>query len=96
MSVGVPTTPGKRGATLSAGAKAAVPSSVRVKVLDHATAQKRGHALMLEVGRADGKADAGKVNVFVDYGKFREAYGAGWADRIRLVELLGMRHNHAG
>jgi RHS repeat-associated protein len=59
--------------------------NVHVKVLDHATAEKAGHVLEMQVGRTDGKS--GKVDVAVDYSGFAKAYGAGWSDRLQLVEV---------
>ncbi|WP_239163583.1 polymorphic toxin-type HINT domain-containing protein [Paractinoplanes rishiriensis] len=74
--------------TLGAPAqRAAVPSSVRVDVFDRVAAVKANHELLLKVGRADGEGTTGRVEVSVDYGPFRHAYGADWANRLRLVEL---------
>jgi RHS repeat-associated protein len=79
-----------RPATGSAAARstASVPAAVRVEVLPKATAQAAGvNGLLVRVGRSDGVASAGQVEVIVDYSSFASAYGADWSSRLRLVRL---------
>ncbi|GAA1393437.1 RHS repeat-associated core domain-containing protein [Catellatospora coxensis] len=60
---------------------------VRVEVLDRATADRAGVALALRLSRADGAGVAGRVRIDVDYTAFRDAYGADWDSRLKLVAL---------
>src|SRR5256885_1081093 len=45
--------------------------------------------VVLSLTRAAGSAAAGRVSVSVDYGGFRDAFGGGYANRLRLVGLPG-------
>ncbi|MYS82646.1 RHS repeat protein [Streptomyces sp. SID5474] len=71
------------------GADAAAPvSRLRVQVADHRAAVRAGlDGVLLSVQRADGGAAPGGVRVELDYRAFRAAHGAGWADRLRLVQF---------
>jgi hypothetical protein len=61
------------------------PMRVTVEVLDQASSARAGQAgLLLRVAP---NAAGGKVRVGVDYGAFRNAYGADWSSRLRLVRL---------
>ncbi|GIF18173.1 RHS repeat-associated protein [Actinoplanes tereljensis] len=61
---------------------------VRVSVYDRAATQKAGvRGVLLDVHRTDGVTAAGNVDVSVGYQSFRTAYGADWANRLRLVSL---------
>ncbi|MFI5713134.1 RHS repeat-associated core domain-containing protein [Kribbella sp. NPDC051620] len=65
-----------------------VQPSVRVDVLDQAATTKLGvEGVVVQLARTDGQSQAAKVKVNVDYSKFATAFGGGWADRLRLVEL---------
>lgn len=67
---------------------AAAPTRVRVRVLDQATTARTSvNGVMLAISRTDGAAQTGRVRVTVDYGAFRDAYGADWATRLHLVRL---------
>ncbi|MGN9807089.1 RHS repeat-associated core domain-containing protein [Micromonospora sp. L32] len=39
------------------------------------------------MGRTDGSASAGPVDVTVDYAEFASAYGADWSSRLQLVQI---------
>ncbi|MCW6004754.1 hypothetical protein K1W54_09165 [Micromonospora sp. CPCC 205371] len=66
---------------------AKAPDSVRVEVLDRASAKRSGHDLAVRVSRADGVAGSAGVRVWIDYTAFASAYGGDWAGRLRLVRL---------
>ncbi|WP_051367095.1 RHS repeat domain-containing protein [Hamadaea tsunoensis] len=74
------------GARRAAGDTSGAASRVRFQVLDHGTAQQLGSDLVVRVSPVDA-ATAGPVGVAVDYRGFRNAYGADWARRLRLVAL---------
>ncbi|GIF20871.1 RHS repeat-associated protein [Actinoplanes tereljensis] len=64
------------------------PARVGVSVLDRATTDRAGvRGMLLRVGRTDQVRDAGAVDLTVDYGSFRTAFGGDWASRLRLVAL---------
>jgi RHS repeat-associated protein len=69
------------------GRPAPGPSKVRVEVLDRASAQRVGSPLALRVSRADGGPATAKVNVRIDYNRFRHAYGGAWAARLGLRQV---------
>ncbi|SBT48270.1 RHS repeat-associated core domain-containing protein [Micromonospora auratinigra] len=74
----------------AAGARPAAtgPTRVRVEVMSKAAAQTAGvNGLLVRVGRTDGAASAGQVEVGVDYAAFASAYGADWSSRLRLFRL---------
>ena len=65
-------------------------SSVEVKVADHAKAQAANvDGLLVGLGRADDRSDAGSVAVALDYSTIAQAYGGGWASRLHLVAMPG-------
>ncbi|MGW3059025.1 RHS repeat-associated core domain-containing protein [Streptomyces goshikiensis] len=75
----------KPSGALSSGAAA---SKVRVTLTDRKTAERAGvNGLLLSLERTDGSAAKAGARVEVDYGSIRDAYGAGWASRLRLVSL---------
>ncbi|MEU3251831.1 sugar-binding protein [Streptomyces sp. NPDC006997] len=76
---------GKRARDTDPGAVA----KAKVTALDHRAARELGAAALLRVERTDGKAEAGKVRLTVDYAEFAEAYGGDYAARLRLVQLPG-------
>ncbi|MFJ6103856.1 RHS repeat-associated core domain-containing protein [Streptomyces sp. NPDC092359] len=65
------------------------PGRTEVAVKDRATARAAGVDGLLMTLRPTGTetASGGPVEVGVDYGSIRGAYGAGWASRLRLVTL---------
>jgi RHS repeat-associated protein len=75
-------TTGKVPAARPGGVRAA-----RVQVLPRAAVTAPGAAVALRVARADGGVSAGSVSVSIDYRGFRDAYGGGWAGRLRLVRV---------
>lgn len=84
--------PGGTLATPAGGAKRALtghaPASVRVTVDDHRTATAAGiRGAVVEVTRADGSTAASDADVSIPYGEWAEAFGGGFADRLRLVSL---------
>lgn len=61
---------------------------VQVTLKDRKTAQQAGvDGLLMTVGGASGSHGPGSVQVQVDYGSIRHAYGAGWSSRLQLVSL---------
>ncbi|MFI9328501.1 ricin-type beta-trefoil lectin domain protein [Kitasatospora sp. NPDC052868] len=69
-------------------APVSAPSSVEVKVADRAKAQSAGvDGLLVGLSRADSRTEAGSVAVSLDYGAIAQAYGGGWASRLRLVAM---------
>ena len=69
-------------------ATAPAPARVRVRVLDRAATTRAGvRGLLLQVDRTDQDTHAAAVDLSVDYGTFRTAYGGDWASRLRLVAL---------
>ncbi|MDX6355232.1 MAG: hypothetical protein QOF98_2135, partial [Streptomyces sp.] len=63
-------------------------SRVHVGVASQQAAQSLGlNGVILQVARTDGRTGAGNVQVGLDYTDFRDAYGADWGSRLRLVSL---------
>ncbi|NMO50683.1 hypothetical protein HH310_05670 [Actinoplanes sp. TBRC 11911] len=87
LSVDAPVAPERHTATLSAAERAATPSSVRVEVLSHDTAVRAHQDMVIKVSRTDSQANAGKIDLTVDYRTFRRAYGADWSSRLRMVTV---------
>ncbi|MFE5334029.1 RHS repeat domain-containing protein [Embleya sp. NPDC056575] len=87
------TTPGPlRTGTLAAAPTAATntpAARVKVTVADHATAEKAGvDGALITVRRTDTATTIpGKVTVGIDYTGFRNAFGADWSTRLRLVAM---------
>ncbi|MFF5232843.1 RHS repeat domain-containing protein [Dactylosporangium sp. NPDC000521] len=69
---------------LSGEALGTPPGKVRVSLLPHGSG---GRDVVFRVGRNDGRSGTGAVVVGVDYTGFRDAYGADWSRRLRLVAL---------
>jgi RHS repeat-associated protein len=62
--------------------------AVRVEVADRAAAAGQGvEGLVLRLRRGDGRNEATRVPLSLDYSAFRNAYGGDWAARLRLVRL---------
>jgi RHS repeat-associated protein len=75
---------------VSATGSAPAPGAVTVETLGQDASAKAGVAgVLVKVGRADGVKTAGPVTVTVDYSGYRDAYGADWGSRLRLVPLSG-------
>ncbi|MFI7511202.1 FG-GAP-like repeat-containing protein [Micromonospora aurantiaca] len=74
-------------ASAKAAGGAAVPPRVAVRVLDRAAARRAGFPLAVKVARADGRSEAGRVELELDYSGFRHAFGADWDSRLQLVSL---------
>ncbi|MFJ8744141.1 RHS repeat-associated core domain-containing protein [Embleya sp. NPDC127516] len=80
--------PGPLRAGTPATAVPKAPSRVKVTVADHAAAERAGvDGVLVTVRRTDADAAAGKVTVGVDYGAFKDAFGADWSSRLRLVAM---------
>ncbi|OPC84706.1 hypothetical protein B4N89_30690 [Embleya scabrispora] len=61
---------------------------MKVTVADHATAEKAGvDGALITVRRTDTTTAPGKVTVGIDYTGFRNAFGADWSTRLRLVAM---------
>ncbi|MGW9210957.1 RHS repeat-associated core domain-containing protein [Embleya sp. NPDC055664] len=83
------TTPGPlRTGTPTAAATNTPAARVKVTVADHATAEKAGvDGALVTVRRTDTTATPGRVTVGIDYTGFRNAFGADWSTRLRLVAM---------
>ncbi|MFD8718295.1 polymorphic toxin-type HINT domain-containing protein [Streptomyces sp. NPDC059629] len=79
---GLPLTLAARGATAKGAS-----GKVAARVLDRAFARKAGLNGPVFTLRAGSAKDAGRVRAGLDYSSFAGAYGGGYADRLRLVEL---------
>ncbi|MFI1583965.1 RHS repeat-associated core domain-containing protein [Embleya sp. NPDC020630] len=61
---------------------------VKVTVADHDAAEKAGvDGVLITVRPTDAASAPGKVTVGVDYAGFRDAFGADWSSRLRLVSM---------
>ncbi|WP_326559433.1 RHS repeat-associated core domain-containing protein [Micromonospora sp. NBC_01796] len=81
VKVGTPARATGRAATAAAG-----PARVRVEVQDRPRTERAAvRGLLFALRSDDGRA--GRVSVEVDYSGFKEAYGADWSSRLRLVQL---------
>ena len=65
-----------------AGVTADTPARVRVELK-----RRYQDGLLLDVRRADGVSRDGQASLTVDYSGFRDAYGADWSVRLRLLKL---------
>ncbi|MEU6851720.1 RHS repeat-associated core domain-containing protein [Actinacidiphila alni] len=66
---------------------AATPQAVHAAVASHRAAQLAGvKGLLVSVSRTDTSASAERISVGLDYSDIKDAYGAGYADRLRLVK----------
>ena len=64
------------------------PAGVRVTMAGRGAALAAGSSgIVLSLARADGSSARTTVSVRLDYAAFSQAYGGGWATRLRLVEL---------
>jgi RHS repeat-associated protein len=72
----------------SAATAGTTPSRVHVELLDQSqSARAHRPGVLLRLARTDGATDTGRVRVSLDYAAVRNAYGADWATRLRLVAL---------
>ncbi|WP_069885942.1 RHS repeat domain-containing protein [Streptomyces luteocolor] len=91
LTVSSPKTAAAKSARPSARAAAPVAAQgeVTTRVVDHKTTERagvRGVLFSLETG--DAKSDnPGKVQATVDYSRFADAFGGGYASRLTLVQL---------
>ncbi|WP_331773367.1 polymorphic toxin-type HINT domain-containing protein (plasmid) [Embleya sp. NBC_00888] len=79
-----------RSNTFAAPATGAASPSGRLKVTvaDHAAAERAGvDGVLITVRPTDTATAPGKVTVGVDYAGFRDAFGADWSSRLRLVSM---------
>lgn len=64
------------------------PGAFRVTTVSHAQAAAAGiDGVLVSLARADGQRSEGSVGLELSYGTFAEAFGGGYASRLRLVEL---------
>ncbi|WP_126643419.1 polymorphic toxin-type HINT domain-containing protein [Embleya hyalina] len=64
------------------------PSRVKVTVADHTAAEKAGvDGVLITVRPTEAASNPGKVTIGVDYAGFRDAFGADWSSRLRLVSM---------
>ncbi|MEU1510027.1 ricin-type beta-trefoil lectin domain protein [Kitasatospora sp. NPDC005748] len=64
------------------------PGAVEVKVADRAQAQQANvDGLLVGLKRSDGGKDAAGLDVSLDYSSIADAYGGGYASRLRLVTM---------
>lgn len=74
--------------TASRSAAATSPTRLAVQVEGREAVRRAGlDGLLFSLRRADGAEVPGTVAVEVDYGPFRSANGAGWADRLHLAQF---------
>ncbi|MFC9692915.1 RHS repeat-associated core domain-containing protein [Kribbella sp. NPDC056951] len=86
-SVKIETSPVSVSAVQPAAAKLRQPT-VKVDVLDQAASTQLGiEGVVIRLQRTDAERQQARVKVSVDYSKFAGAFGGGWSDRLRLVEL---------
>jgi RHS repeat-associated protein len=72
----------------SADASSSAARSVSVSFATHQAATAAGiNGVIFTVSRADGGSIASPTQVTLDYSSFASAYGGGYADRLKLVEL---------
>ncbi|GAA3936870.1 RHS repeat-associated core domain-containing protein [Actinoplanes auranticolor] len=83
-SMPVYVTAAKPAAGAAAKAAAAGPGRVRVELLARDKALETGHELAVRLSAPSGTS---AVNVRIDYSTFAAAYGANWAERLRLVQV---------
>ncbi|GLW70491.1 hypothetical protein Kpho02_27900 [Kitasatospora phosalacinea] len=61
-----------------------------MRVADHDQARAANvDGLLVGLSRADGKQGGGGVSVSLDYSAIAQAYGGGWASRLKLVAMPG-------
>ncbi|MEV6007854.1 RHS repeat-associated core domain-containing protein [Streptomyces sp. NPDC051976] len=86
MPLRVAQAPTSKSAKAAAGA--APVTRVHVSVSPHSVAQRlHVDGILFQVVRADGHSGSSNVQVGLDYSGFRDAYGADYGSRLRLVTL---------
>ncbi|MFC9688274.1 RHS repeat-associated core domain-containing protein [Kribbella sp. NPDC056951] len=70
------------GATAAGAARTSTPKTVEVDLVG-----RRDASVVFGLRRVDGRKAAGPVSVHFDYSSFRNAFGADWASRLRMVDL---------
>jgi RHS repeat-associated protein len=79
---------GRPAAQVRSAQATSVPARVKVRVLNHATAQRSGvNGLLFSVERTDTTQTSDRVGVQVDYSSFVNAFGGSYGSRLRLVQL---------
>ncbi|MEU6849118.1 RHS repeat-associated core domain-containing protein [Actinacidiphila alni] len=72
-------------AARKANSSAAVPQAVHTAVASHAAAQRAGvNGLLVSLSRTDASSATERVSVGLDYSGIKDAFGAGYGDRLRL------------
>jgi RHS repeat-associated protein len=89
LSPATPSALGGRARTLVGRGTPVDPAgAVRVRLADRGQAKKAGvDGLLVGLSRADHRSGAGGVSVSLDYSAIEQAYGGGWASRLRLVAM---------
>ncbi|WP_051941151.1 RHS repeat-associated core domain-containing protein [Phaeacidiphilus oryzae] len=63
-------------------------AAIRVAVAPQSTSRRLGlHGVVVSAQRTDHAGDARRAQLTLDYGTFRNAFGAGWGSRLRLIQL---------
>ncbi|MFC4032341.1 polymorphic toxin-type HINT domain-containing protein [Streptomyces polygonati] len=77
-------------AARTANTAAATPQAVHAAVASHAVAQRAGvDGLLVSLSRTDASGRAERVSVAVDYSQIKDAFGAGYGERLRLTAYPG-------
>jgi RHS repeat-associated protein len=85
---GLPVWVGTVASRPGAHAVPATPAGVRVQLASRTQALGAGiNGVVMTLAQADGGSSAAAVQVRLRYGGFADAYGGGWASRLRLVAL---------
>ncbi|TDU91614.1 RHS repeat-associated protein [Kribbella voronezhensis] len=82
QATGMPVKVGAVAAGTGRALAAASPAKVRVDLLG-----QRKDQLLVQVARSDGRSAAGRIALSVDYSRFKQAFGADWGSRLRVVQL---------
>lgn len=81
-------TPSHHASNAKSSKTASTPLQVRVGVASRSSTTAAGvSGIVVTLRHADGSTRTGRVRVSVGYASFRNAYGADWASRLRLVTL---------
>ncbi|MGY0460322.1 ricin-type beta-trefoil lectin domain protein [Kitasatospora sp. cg17-2] len=76
------------GTPTTAVAVPSAPGAVEVTVADrNRTEQANVDGMLVGLKRTDGSTDAAGLDVSLDYSSIADAYGGGWASRLRLVAM---------
>ncbi|HET7015871.1 MAG TPA: RHS repeat-associated core domain-containing protein [Streptosporangiaceae bacterium] len=67
-------------------------AAVRLRVFSRASTKAAGvPGVLMQLTRVSDAAATRRVELSLDYSRFRDAYGGDWAGRLQLVELTGCR-----